>query len=379
MYREESDYKIGRFAQFKNREIEEEYFRSDVLSSLGFVRIIVLLCGAIFFAIFFYDLAYYEFDFSKYIHSLLARGIVLVLAVVFFLRAAKFKSARKVTGLITAFELAIVFAYLYILYSQGAQGFTEQAMAMMIIIFGIFMLPNRLINLVFTSVAIAVLFCVGAVITIHDLDVYLLVEVAIMLGAGIAIATGFFYRDNYNKRKRYAESKIWEHISVVDKLTGIYNRGNFDEALEAWCNEGKGKDVAFSVILFDVDHFKKVNDKFGHLLGDKVLQQLARIVEQGIRGTDVFARWGGEEFVILLPNDDIEKAGLLAERLRMKIEQATFEEIGTVTVSFGVVSYKKGDTPVTVMQRVDKALYAAKEGGRNRVCIMDGETDENAL
>ena len=118
--------------------------------------------------------------------------------------------------------------------------------------------------------------------------------------------------------------------------------------------------------MFDIDYFKNVNDNFGHDVGDKVLVQIANIVENTIRKGDVLARWGGEEFMLIVMEDK-EHAVVLAEKLRVKIQNHKFANIGGITCSFGVTRFEKRDTFDSLMKRVDEKLYMAKESGRNRV------------
>jgi diguanylate cyclase (GGDEF)-like protein len=119
--------------------------------------------------------------------------------------------------------------------------------------------------------------------------------------------------------------------------------------------------------MFDIDHFKGINDTFGHDAGDNVLKKLAEIVKKEIRDTDIFARWGGEEFIILLPNTQVNGGTEFAERLRKKIEDKNFKNPETVTVSLGVTAFKTDDTEDSFLKRVDDGLYLAKKNGRNRV------------
>jgi diguanylate cyclase (GGDEF)-like protein len=125
--------------------------------------------------------------------------------------------------------------------------------------------------------------------------------------------------------------------------------------------------MPFSVILFDVDQFKLVNDTHGHQAGDRVLVQLAGVASGQLRATDVLARWGGEEFVILVPEADGAMAYRVAEKLRAAIAHATFDEVGSVTCSFGVAQYVDGESAESLIARADRGLYGAKLHGRNRV------------
>jgi diguanylate cyclase (GGDEF)-like protein len=122
-----------------------------------------------------------------------------------------------------------------------------------------------------------------------------------------------------------------------------------------------------SLILFDIDHFKSVNDTYGHSAGDNVLKRLAKRVQANIRETDIFARWGGEEFVILAPGLFIMEAVQFAEKLRRNIEELDFTKPQKITLSFGVAAFKKGDSSTILINRADEALYRAKENGRNQV------------
>ena len=159
-----------------------------------------------------------------------------------------------------------------------------------------------------------------------------------------------------------------EQLAETDRLTGIYNRAKMEQVLEReverFNHYGQG---GFSLVLLDVDHFKRINDDFGHLIGDEVLKQLAAIVSAFIREQDVFARWGGEEFILLLPHTDLYGAQHFAERLRSQIAESRVRGPGTVTVSLGVACCRAGEDIDTLLHRTDEALYAAKDSGRNRV------------
>lgn len=158
-----------------------------------------------------------------------------------------------------------------------------------------------------------------------------------------------------------------KQLATTDTLTGICNRRHFDEELEHEINRAARHSSPLSLILFDVDHFKRVNDTFGHQTGDQVLAQLAGAVGGSIRTTDLFARWGGEEFIVLMPGSDLNAAHLLAEKLRMALEKQPFSDVGQVTCSFGVAEYAPGDDMDALMKKADRCLYQAKASGRNRV------------
>lgn len=159
-----------------------------------------------------------------------------------------------------------------------------------------------------------------------------------------------------------------------DPLTGVNNRRAFDDALAMQFALLHRYDTEFSLVMFDIDHFKQVNDELGHLEGDRVLRQFAQLVDESVRDTDVVARFGGEEFVVILPQTDLAGACTFAERLRRKIEQ-----LFSFTVSGGVAVALDGDTPDSLVGRVDAALYHAKSAGRNCVFRHTGERMEGIV
>lgn len=160
---------------------------------------------------------------------------------------------------------------------------------------------------------------------------------------------------------------ILENMATTDSLTGIYNRRKFLELLQVEIREAKRYDIPLALIFFDIDHFKQVNDTYGHEAGDTVLQELTRIVTDLIRQADIFARFGGEEFVILVHNNDVKTVRELAEKIKYHVGEYRFPEVGTMTCSFGVAQFYPDDTAVTIIKRADDAMYAAKQAGRNRV------------
>ena len=151
-----------------------------------------------------------------------------------------------------------------------------------------------------------------------------------------------------------------------DHLTGLYNRWKFEEVLQLERERARRYGTQFSVVMFDIDHFKRVNDEFGHDVGDRVLQGIGGLVAQQVRRTDILARWGGEEFMLLLSETGLEHARQLAEATRMRVGQADFPGCGRLTISLGVTEYRPGETLSTMLKRVDNALYSAKRGGRDR-------------
>ncbi|MDB2405595.1 diguanylate cyclase [Arcobacteraceae bacterium] len=167
-------------------------------------------------------------------------------------------------------------------------------------------------------------------------------------------------------RQDISNRKEIEEISQRDKLTQSYNRLKLDEVIEVEIERSKRYDSIFSVIIMDIDYFKKVNDTYGHLAGDQVLIQTVKILQSHLRKLDTLGRWGGEEFMIVCSDTDANGATVLAKKLKETMENHQFQTVGKVTASFGVAQYINDDT-YNIIKSCDEALYKAKKAGRNRV------------
>jgi len=171
------------------------------------------------------------------------------------------------------------------------------------------------------------------------------------------------------ERKRLEENL--RKLATVDQLTGIYNRYSFEKYLEKEIGRAERYGSKFALIMFDIDNFKQINDIYGHQVGDKVLKDLVDVVKNQIRKSDIFARWGGEEFMILVPIKEKEDAYKIAEKIRKRIQEFRFDKIGNLTVSLGISFYKNKDSMKSMIRRADTALYEAKRTGKNRTVVAD--------
>jgi diguanylate cyclase len=161
--------------------------------------------------------------------------------------------------------------------------------------------------------------------------------------------------------------------ALVDFLTGAPNRKAFDQALTECISEATSDEKNLALLMIDIDHFKRFNDEYGHLIGDYVLKFVVKKIKEMVKGRDFLARFGGEEFAVILPQTPLVGAKTVAENIRSYFAQATLKEIATlrnlgkISVSIGAACYCLDESPETFITRCDRALYSAKNAGRNRV------------
>jgi len=196
-------------------------------------------------------------------------------------------------------------------------------------------------------------------------EILWLLRMHAFMGAVIAL----IYASSYLKVQLFKQremAEVMHRLAHTDPLTGVANRRELYSDLQRESDKSERYGRPLSIIFFDLDHFKAVNDTYGHVCGDNVLCEVVRSVESVLRATDRLGRWGGEEFVVLAPETDLREASRLAERLRVEIATHRHHPAPTVTASFGFAQYETGDTPDTLIKRADQALYKAKILGRNR-------------
>ncbi len=197
----------------------------------------------------------------------------------------------------------------------------------------------------------------------------------------------FLFDDDINKKISALDPKFREKISemfdamqksihmlydaaIKDEKTGLYNNKFFETLLEMEIDKVKRREEKLSLMIVDIDYFKKINDTYGHLKADEMLAHLAKLLKKTIRKSDVPARFGGEEFFVILPETSIDKAKKLAARLKKAIHSDELLKKYNITVSGGITQFKPRDTKIKFKERADKALYQAKETGRDKFVAM---------
>lgn len=357
---------INIFCEFTDNNLEIDFIEYDMGKTIKFVKPIILVLGVLY--LFFTIPDYFLIKNMKiFIGILINRSIVFFLMLVLYFRIKKIKKYTKLIWLLTLYKLLILISYLIIFYQYENPDYLIQAIGIMVLMIGFNMIPNKWINIAMVSVISCMAFLMVAYTVVRPMKMEELFAGIAYLIIVLLLCSISSYRTNYLKRRQFYDSKELLRMSTTDALTGIYNRGKFDTEFKYWVDYSKRYKIPLSLVIFDFDEFKNINDRYGHLVGDDVIVQSVSLISNSIRGTDIFARWGGEEFVLLLTNTENTLAIEITERIRKTIAEYNFETVGRVTCSFGVVTLDDEDFPITLLNKADQRLYFAKTLGKNRV------------
>lgn len=196
-------------------------------------------------------------------------------------------------------------------------------------------------------------------------------------GMGAIFLCFIYIVSNYRAQAQrlQIENRLMHQWALIDPITGLANRRRCEQVLQEAIDRSHRYSDVFTICIWDLDHFKKVNDLFGHEIGDQVLRQVSQLAQSLVRSTDTIGRWGGEEFFLLMPCTSLDEAAALAERLRKQVMLYHVLDQWAISASFGLAEYQPTDTQATLLSRADRALYMSKSNGRNRVCIAGNQIE----
>jgi diguanylate cyclase (GGDEF)-like protein len=306
--------------------------------------------------------------------------IIIILYIVFRTGLNLWMSDPSLTSIQMSVACLVVMYGIY--YANEVQGLFF-SMYILILLFGIFRLYTR--QLLFVS-AFALL-TYGADIVLLNIfrsqEINLKIECFQWFGLAIVLISVSFIGGNISSIRRdlsVSRKKLQSSLTVIremaihDDLTGFYNRHHLMDLIDSENNRSVRTGSVFSLVMMDIDKFKNINDTYGHQTGDQVLRTFAAVIRSILRKTDYCGRYGGEEFLIVLTQTDLQAAKVFAERIRVCVENSFFPDLGPnsrVTISIGLAEYRMQEDIEKTISRADELLYKAKKGGRNRVECSD--------
>lgn len=353
---------ISYYGEFVDKNLEKEFFNIVMKKAVKFIRPFVLLLGILFFLFIIPD--YFFIKNSNSFKIVLYIRIIITLIIFEFYFKIKFITYDKLATWVTIYELITSLSFLFIYYQYDSANFLIQDLGLIIIILAIFLSPNRWINKVISTLIISIGFFCISLLYLKNIRISEFSAAVVYTLLAIIFSSISEFRANYFERKQYLSHCQLIKSSTTDTLTGTYNRLKFEFELDNWVSYANINKVDLSLAMLDIDYFKRINDTFGHQVGDNILKHNTQIIQKSIRYTDIFARWGGDEFVILFPNTNLEDAVQLIDRVRIEINNSLTDQ-GNITCSFGVVSINDDEDSNSFLKRADDKLYEAKGAGRN--------------
>lgn len=366
----------GNFKKSEESFLDQQasYFVYKLSVSKKYIRIFIIAACLINLVMLIPDLALIKGEIMK-ISIAVIRVIFSLVLLGVFLKIKNIKTFGMFSLVVTGCELFAIAIFLFVLFRYNQPNFPIQTMGLIILIIAVFYAPNRWKHKLFTAVLGSVGFFICALVFpefVNTTDFWasiVYVSVAVILCAISAKNT-----EKHQFREYLARCEL-EHISSTDYLTNTANRYKMKEEAERWMDFCRRQELPLSLVFIDVDDLKIVNDKYGHPVGDSVLADLAKMIKNQLRSSDILARWGGDEFVVLLPNVTLEPAIALIERIRNSIRENTFVKGISVTCSFGIVEMKEDSKFETLIKQADKLMYISKKHGKDNIQWTDKEKD----
>ncbi len=368
MDRKVMEKSINVFCEFADREYEVEYFSAELFNSLKYVKPLILLL-AMLNTLFIIPDYFLIKDLGSFTIITICRSIFLIFALVLFMRLEHMGNPYRISAWISLCELLCFANFIFVFWQYSSPDFLVQVLSMVILILSIFLIPNRWICMVIVTLAGSACFFVVAYIKYAGrLSINIFSAGFVHTALIIILSSVSSYIMYSNKRYNYAINKKLERSSFTDSLTGLINKAKLYEEINMWMKFSSRYKTPLSLILFDIDNFKQINDKHGHLIGDEVIVQVVATVHKMIRETDTLARWGGDEFTIIMPHTNRPQAVEITERIRKSISDEELIPEVELSCSFGVASFTRKVKGVDqFISAADKALYKAKNSGKNVV------------
>lgn len=363
-----------RLVCLKTKNGNDAFYDYQLSTSLNLIKGITILIGLFNIFLIIPDMLNLT-DLTARMLMLALRSAFTFMAGLLFVYAKRIATFKKLAVVLTAYELAAVFIFFFVMSMYQRPDFTIQLLGMFIIIIAIFLIPNIWGYMLALSAAMAIGFLVFSYIKLgvdgtHGLDAGHFIAAGVYLAIEIALCAIFAYYFNRYKRGEYTARAELQRIYDTDPLTKVGNRAKLENEAAKWMAYCTRHGLELSLMLIDVDNLKIVNDEYGHLSGDSVLCEIARIMHAQLRESDVCIRWGGDEFVLLLPHTSVEEARKMAERIRSSIQEHKFSNDAIVTCSFGIASMKEDLSLTQLIHNADHSMYLAKKQGKDNIMAV---------
>ncbi len=352
--------------EFKDKELEKKFSEKSMNKDMKLFRgfIIILSFMYLFFIVPDFLVLNNIINFHRILVFRLINFIVLI---ILYFSINKISNYNIQSYIISTVQTLLIISYFIIINNYGESwNYFIKVFDIILFLLVIYIVPNKLINKFIISNILKLIFFYLAY---KNIDIETLNFIAGIVYTTIIHLVIFLlsYKINYHQRIKYLSDLELKYLSEVDNLTGIYNRNKLDREVEKWIKLKQRYGFDLSIIFLDFDNFKDINDEYGHVEADNILKKSVKKIESVIRETDIFGRWGGDEFVILLPKTNKSESLKLAKRIRLSLYEENEDLSVPVTCSYGLTSVSKEDSLNKLLDRVDSLMYDAKDAGRDKI------------
>jgi len=304
---------------------------------------------------------------TSWIIILSVRLIFTGLLFVLMFNSKKIRSFHAYSIIITLSEALYIGIFLCVFFLYSNPDYYIQTFGIITIILAVFLIPNRWTNMIILVGASGIAFLISAKIIMPGIDTMVYLAGAVYIAIDSALCAFFAWNRQKAQRHEYEVRQKLSKLSSTDHLTQAMTRSKLEEEAERWMVFCRRQGLPLSLAFVDVDDLKTINDRDGHLVGDNVLTEIVIRMRSILRKSDIVSRWGGDEFIMLLPDSGLAKTVEISETIRQLIEKEPFASNISVTCSFGVVSMDTQLTFKTMIRSADELMYASKKLGKNRV------------
>jgi len=304
---------------------------------------------------------------EKRLLIIILRTLFSALLIICLFQLNRIRTFRVYRAVITLFELGLYGLFLAVLSQYSSPDFMIQMFGVLTCIIAVFLLPNQWINQIVVAGIMGTSFLACTGIFFPDLDgMHFLTSIVYVLLIGLLCAFSAWKLERSQQREFEAVQEL-ELKNATDHLTHAITRAKLEEEALRWMSFCRAEGFPLSIVFVDVDNLKIINDRYGHLAGDRVLVELVARMHGLMKNSDIVARWGGDEFVLLLPNADTKKSQSICREISQSTSEKPFTGNIDVTCSFGVAEMKQGSTFETILAEADRLMYKSKQLGKNRI------------
>lgn len=350
-----------RISTFKDSNLEKDYMEYGLDRQIRAIRLTMLFFGSIFLIFLIPDFLFT----NHFIYIASIRLTIFTIILICFFMLPKVNSLKHAYLITTLCEVLISIAFLCIIPKYSHPDFMLQLLSLILIQIIFFIIPNQLIYCLVLSIITWIIFMANSHFVFTDLPFNEYLSGIIFPLLFIPSSSYWFIRHEKEKRIQFYNNRQLLYLLNHDILTNIYNRFKFENEINSYLS--KKNTIPLTLALLDIDFFKQINDKYGHLIGDKVLVLLANHIQSKLGPNDLLARWGGEEFVILFYNHSLEDTIEKVNFIKSSFKETPLENIDSITCSVGITKVMENDTLDILVNRADKLMYKAKENGRNQI------------